>query len=136
MTLQQTIFDNIKNPYFIKVDKDILKLIKSDIQREKHKDVPDNVVLRIINEHISGVKEMLTYIDKKEDEEKYKENKHIIDVLSVYLPQMASEGEIKDYIDNMDMSKFKNKIEAMKPIMKYFGSTANGSDVKKILMGV
>ncbi|MGA7276612.1 MAG: hypothetical protein WBW79_01610, partial [Desulfocapsaceae bacterium] len=55
-------------------------------------------------------------------------------VLEGYLPQQAGEEEIRAWIEaNIDLSTFSNKMQAMKPIMAHFGSSADGGAVKKIL---
>ena len=57
-----------------------------------------------------------------------------IDILAPYLPKMAEEDEIVAWIEtNIDFSGFKNKMQAMGPIMKHFGARADGNTVKQIL---
>ncbi|MEE4166894.1 MAG: GatB/YqeY domain-containing protein, partial [Desulfocapsaceae bacterium] len=57
-----------------------------------------------------------------------------IEVLEGYLPKQAGEAEIKKWIEeNIDFSQFKNKMQAMKPIMAHFGSSADGNLVKNLL---
>ena len=57
-----------------------------------------------------------------------------LEILSAYIPAKVSEEEIKNWIDsNIDFSQYKNKMQAMKPIMTHFGSTADGNVVKQIL---
>jgi len=51
-----------------------------------------------------------------------------------YLPAQASEEEIIKWIkENIDFSKFKNKMQAMGPIMKQFQGS-DGNVIKQILM--
>ena len=134
MTLQQKIYNKITAPETEKQEKSVLKLVKSDIQREKNKNVPDNVVLRIIKSHISGALECIKFLTI-EDVEKYNDCILCINVLEKYLPKMVSDDAIIEYInDNIDLSQYKNVMQAMKPIMTHFGSTANGNTVKSILL--
>lgn len=50
---------------------------------------------------------------------------------------MATDEEIITWINqNVDFSKFKNKMQAMGLIMKHFGATADGNTVKKILQKI
>ena len=57
-----------------------------------------------------------------------------IEVLEGYLPKQASEDEIRKWIqENIDFSVFKNKMQAMKPIMEHFAGAADGNMVKKVL---
>ena len=54
-----------------------------------------------------------------------------------YLPKQASEEEIRKWIqENIDFSVFKNKMQAMKPIMAHFGSSVDGNTVKNILQTI
>ena len=57
-----------------------------------------------------------------------------IRIIEAYLPKTASAEEITTWISaNIDFSEFKNKMQAMGPIMHHFGDTANGDTVKQIL---
>jgi len=135
--LQDEIYIAIGDVYHTKAKaREILKLVKSDIQKEKYKDVSDEVVLTIIKNFVSNAKEMLTYFDK--DDKKYIDNRRIIEVLEPFIPKIekVSDEEIRDFINNMDLSIYKNKIQAMKPIMKHFGNTADGNTVKNILLNI
>jgi uncharacterized protein YqeY len=132
--LQEKIYKNIQDTNRSLRERSILKLIKGDIQKERTKEVSDNIVLKVIKSYISGAEEMLVYLDKNYDHDKYQDEEYTINVLSMYLPKMVSNQEIKDFINTLDMSQFKNKMQAMKPIMKHFGSSADGNSVKSILM--
>lgn len=57
-----------------------------------------------------------------------------IKIATSYLPKQTGAVEIKEWIDaNIDFSKFKNNIQAMKPIMEQFKG-ADGNVVKQIIM--
>ncbi|MEJ2286705.1 MAG: GatB/YqeY domain-containing protein [Desulfobacterales bacterium] len=57
-----------------------------------------------------------------------------LDLLQTYLPKMAGRDEIISWItDNIDFSQFKNKMQAMGPVMKHFGKLADGKIVNQIL---
>ncbi|MBU0664775.1 MAG: GatB/YqeY domain-containing protein [Proteobacteria bacterium] len=57
-----------------------------------------------------------------------------LQVLESYLPRMATEEEIMAWAkENIDLSQFKSPMQAMGPIMKHFGKTADGNVVKKVL---
>ena len=57
-----------------------------------------------------------------------------LEILAAYLPQMATREEIEAWIKaNVDLTRFKNVMQAMGPIMKHFGRQADGSLVKEIL---
>jgi hypothetical protein len=57
-----------------------------------------------------------------------------IEIVESYLPETASEAEISAWIrQNVDFSRFKNKMQAMGVIMKHFGAKADGNVVREIL---
>ena len=57
-----------------------------------------------------------------------------IGVIEGYLPRMASREEVAAWIEgNVDFSQYKNRMQAMGPIMKHFGAMADGNEIKKIL---
>ena len=57
-----------------------------------------------------------------------------LEILQSYLPQMLDRDEIVGWIkDNIDFSEFKNKMQAMGPVMKHFGKLADGKIVNQIL---
>ena len=55
-------------------------------------------------------------------------------ILGSYLPKMVDREEIINWIrDHIDFSEFKNKMQAMGPVMKHFGKLADGKIVNQIL---
>ena len=57
-----------------------------------------------------------------------------LELLKEYLPSMATEDEIKGWIEeNVDFSSFKSPMQAMGTIMKHYGKLADGNVVKSIL---
>jgi uncharacterized protein YqeY len=56
------------------------------------------------------------------------------ELLQTYLPSMAAQEDIIAWIkENVDFSQFKNKMQAVGPVMKHFGKLADGNVVKDIL---
>ncbi|MBW2591809.1 MAG: GatB/YqeY domain-containing protein, partial [Deltaproteobacteria bacterium] len=56
------------------------------------------------------------------------------EMLELYLPQMASEQEVEAWIgENIDLTGYKNPMQAMGSVMKHFGKLADGNLVKRIL---
>jgi hypothetical protein len=50
---------------------------------------------------------------------------------------MATDDDIRGWIaQNIDFSKYKNKMQAMRDIMANFGSAADGNRVKEILQNL
>lgn len=107
--------------------KNALRVIMGEFGRQPQKDISDQDVIKIVKKLIKSEKEVLEQSGGGEDN-------RFIEVARAYLPQMATEDEIKAWISiNIDFSAFKNKVQAMGPIMKHFGDRADGNMVKKIL---
>jgi hypothetical protein len=57
-----------------------------------------------------------------------------LEILQSYLPQMIEREEITNWVkDHIDFSQYKNKMQAMGPVMKHFGKLADGKLVNQIL---
>ena len=57
-----------------------------------------------------------------------------LEILRSYLPKMIEREEIIIWVkDNIDFSQYKNKMQAMGPVMKHFGKLADGKIVNQIL---
>ncbi len=107
--------------------KDALRVIIGELGRLPEKEPSDDDILRIMQKLLKSEKELL---EKKGDTT----DSDFQMIIESYLPKKASEEEIFAWISqNVDLSRFKNKMQAMGPIMKYFGATADGNMVKKIL---
>ncbi len=64
------------------------------------------------------------------------ETSPFIGIIETYLPRMATEDEIRSWIaDNIDFTAYKNKMQAMGPIMAHFGASVDGNRVKQVLQG-
>ena len=115
-------------------DDDTLKLLKKYIGQEKERNVYQLGYLKESDiEGKSGpeVKKLVsTTIQELGDALTSK----LIEIAQLYLPAQASEEDIINWINkNLDLSSFKNKMQAMGPIMKQFKG-ADGNFVKGILM--
>jgi len=103
-----------------------IRILIGEFQRQPEKELADETVISIIKKLIKSERELIAA--GGEGDQPY------IDVLEGYLPQQASEEEIRSWIGkNVDFSQYANKMQAMKPIMAHFGSSADGNIVKKIL---
>lgn len=110
--------------------KNILRVIMGEFGRQAQKEVADAETIKIIKKLIKSEKEVLA-------RSKAGETNRFIDVAEGYLPHMATEEQIRAWIaSNIDFSQFKNKMQAMKPIMQHFGDTADGNLVKKALQEI
>lgn len=57
-----------------------------------------------------------------------------LEALQGYLPQLADEQTVVAWIrENIDFSRYNNKMQAMGTIMKHFGKSADGKMVNNIL---
>ncbi len=106
--------------------KGILRVIMGEFGRMDAKEIADDDVIQIIKKLVKAEKEVLAQSGGQTN--------RFIEVSEAYLPQMASEEQISQWITaNIDFSQFKNKMQAMKPIMAHFGASADGNLVKKVL---
>ena len=113
----------------------ILKYIVSEFSRRPNLNVllSDNEVISIIRKYIKGVEETINLTGKKTKEQEFE-----IEFLSSYLPKMADEKEIREWIEN-NITLTENKSARMKEmgkIMKNFEGRVDGNIVKNILMSM
>jgi uncharacterized protein YqeY len=137
--LQEKVYHDIQDQSIDPQCRGFLKMVKADIQRERYKDVPDNIVIKIIKKYIGSAEEMLVYLNKDCDIDRamYEDEEKMVKFLSGYVPKMASVEEIKKWSEeNVDFSQYKNKMQTMKPIMAHFGQAADGNVVKDIIMNM
>ena len=101
--------------------RDTIRVILGEMSRERDKQL-DN--LRIIN-----------IIKKLVKDEKESHNDVVfLAICSDYIPIEVSEEIIENWIKaNIDFSQYKNKMQAMKPIMEFFKCRVDGNIVKKII---
>ena len=103
-----------------------VRVLIGEFQRQPDKELSDQQVAGIIKKLIKSEKELLAASGQ--------EDSGFIEILEGYLPQQASEEEIREWITvHIDFSEFNNKMQAMKPIMAHFAGNADGNTVKKIL---
>jgi uncharacterized protein len=107
--------------------KSVLRVVMGEFGRQPQKNIDDDGVIKILKKLIKAEKEVL-------EKSGGGQSNRFIEVAESYLPQSATEADIKAWIAaNIDFSNFKNKMQAMKPIMAHFGTSADGNLVKKIL---
>ena len=107
--------------------KSTLRVLMGEFGRIDAKELTDDQIIKIMKKLIKSERETLKISGVKEETP-------FIGILEAYLPKMASEDELKAWIqDNVDFSKYKNKMQSMRDIMQHFGSEADGNTVKKIL---
>jgi uncharacterized protein YqeY len=110
-----------------KKKKDTLRVILGEFGRLDKKELSDDEIVNILKKLMKSEKETLEQKGVAEDSE-------YIKIIKSYLPKMATEAEITEWINrNIDFSQFKSKMQAMGAIMKHFGATADGNFVKNII---
>jgi uncharacterized protein YqeY len=107
--------------------KSALRVIMGEFGRQAQKEINDADIVKIIKKLVKSEKEVL---EKSGSDP----SNRFIEVAESYLPKMAEEADIKAWIAaNIDFSEYKNKMQAMRPIMQHFGANVDGNMVKKIL---
>ena len=88
----------------------------------------------ITNDDIIGIIQGLIKSEHIMLEAKQEATSDYLQILETYLPRQVAREEIVDWVrGNIDLSQFKNKMQAMGVIMKHFGKTADGKLVSDIL---
>lgn len=133
MSLQEQLRTDLKSSMKAKTaaKTSAIRIILGEFQRQPKKELSDPEVIAIIRKLVKSETELLAASDSKAEDSEY------ISVLESYLPQQATEAEIKEWIAaNIDFSTFKNQMQAMKPIMNQFAGRADGNLVKTILQNI
>ena len=99
---------------------------KKSTRLKKPEEISDDDVIGIIRGLAKSERIVLEATGEK--------NSEYLDILQRYLPKLVDQEEIISWIkDNIDFSQFKNRMQAMGPIMKHFGKLADGKLVNQIL---
>ena len=110
-----------------KVKRDNLRSIIAEFERQRDKDFSEDGVVKVIKSMIKLEKEKMESVGETESS--------LFTFLETFMPTQASEDDIKKWIvENIDFDQFKNKMQAMGPVMKHFGNSADGKLVKNILV--
>jgi uncharacterized protein len=129
MTLQDKLKQDLKSAMKNRneAQKDALRVVMGEMARLDKKQFEDDEIVKILKKLIHSEKEMLEKSGRGE-------TSPFIEILEAYLPKMATEDEIRQWIAaNVDFSAYKNKMQAMGVIMAHFGSSADGNAVKQVL---
>ena len=133
MRIQEQIKQDLKQAMKDKDEekKNTLRIIIGEFGRAEAKELSDDEVIKIVRKLIKSEQESLEQSGKSASDSRY------IQILESYLPQMASDEEIRQWItENIDFSHYKNKMQAMRDIMAHFGARADGNQVKQILQSM
>ena len=129
MTLQEQIKNDLKAAMKARnlEKKEALRVVVGELGRLPAKELSDKEVLQVIKKLIKSEREVL----KRQNEAA---PSGYLTILESYLPAMASETEIAEWIrTNIDFSAYRNKMQAMGDIMRHFGDKADGGTVKTVL---
>jgi len=129
MTIQQQIKKDLMGAMKARDEdkKSTLRVIMGEFARADSKEISDDEVIKVLKKLIKSEKETLSQKGSDEDTA-------FVRIIETYLPQMAPEEEIIAWVNgNIDLSQFKSKMQAMGPIMKHFGTRADGNAVRGIL---
>jgi len=132
MTLQEQIKKDLMQAMKAKDDekKNTLRVVMGEFARAETKALSDDDVVKVLKKLAKSERETL-------EQSGQSAGSRYIEILESYLPQMASDDELRQWIaDNIDFTAYKNKMQAMKDIMGHFGSSADGSRVKEILQNL
>lgn len=128
MTLQEQLKIDLKDAMKAKDTErtGAIRILMGEFGRQREKELADEQVIAIIKKLIKSEKELLAA--KGEGDSPFME------IMEDYLPQQASEEEIRSWIEaNVNFDDFGNKMQAMRPIMAHFGAAVDGNIVKKVL---
>ncbi len=107
--------------------KETIRVVLGEFARLDKKELSDDDVIKVLKKLVKSEKELL---EKRGDTT----DSPFIKIIEDYIPDMATKEEIMQWINqNVDLSEFKNKMQAMGPIMKHFGQRADGNTVKELL---
>jgi uncharacterized protein YqeY len=107
----------------------LLRLLVSDIQRDPNKDYNDKKVTTLIKHTVK------TLYDNHDKYGKMKDLRDAEYLERIYLPKQINDSEIIKYLDTLDFSKFKNKMQAIGMVTKYFpDGSVDGSIIKNIVL--
>ena len=107
--------------------KNTLRVIMGEFGRLEKKELNDDEVILVLKKLIKSEMETLEKAGQNTPSD-------FIKIIESYLPKQVSDEEIRQWItDNVDLSQYQNKMQAMSTIMKHFGASADGNTVKKIL---
>ncbi len=132
MTLQETIKKDLTAAIKAKDEtrRETIRVILGELGRLERKELADDEVIKVLKKLIKSEKEALEHSGGAADSD-------YIRIIESYLPHMAGEPEIRAWIEqHIDFSQFKNKMQAMRPIMAHFGASADGNLVQKILQSL
>ncbi len=132
MTLQEQIKNDLKIAMKEKDEdkKNAIRIIMGEFSRLETKELSDDAVVAVLKKLVKSEKEMMERSGATSESPYLK-------AVESYLPKMADEAAIRAWVQaNIDFSEFRNRMQAMKPVMAHFGALADGNLVKKVLQEI
>ena len=124
-----------------KTKKDILNFVIAQIKQKQidtRKDLTDDEVMKVIKKEIKMRHEALAFLEKADKEEDIIFEKENIAILEVYLPEMLSEEQLRDIVQQKiealgitDLQKQRGML--IGTIMKEYGATVDGGLLNQII---
>lgn len=128
MTIQERIQSDLKEA-ITKKDinlREYLKIIVSELQRQKHKVLSDESVVEILRRLENWECDRLAIVGQTGSD--------YLCTIKSYIPEQVTDEEIEEWINNnIDLSKLKNKFSAIRVILDHFGISTSGNKIKNVL---
>jgi len=117
-------------------DDDVIKLLKRYISQEKERQLYIDKHLTEVDVRGLNLGQLKEVVNKKIQELKDSLTSPVIEIAQSYLPKQATKYEVTLWIaENIDLASYKNKMQAMGPIMKQFKG-CDGNFIRSILMNL
>lgn len=127
--LQKRIMDDFYKSVKTRNKKEILGCIVGELQRQKSKNLTDDETIKILKVLRENEKELMKYQQTLTSE--------YLDMINEYLPEEPTKEEITNWIkDNIDFTKYKNKLAAIKDVSKHFGAIVDNELIKTIIINM
>jgi uncharacterized protein len=117
--------------------KNNLRIIIGEFSRGATKVLSDDECVKVLKKLVKSQIELKGILERSGAVYTLRSVNNFLDFLNSYLPKQASDDDIKKWVqNNIDFSKYKNKMQAMKDVMGHFGATVDGNNVKNILQKI
>ncbi len=143
MTLLDRLNDDMKQALKNK-EKDrltVIRMVKAAIQNEainNRKDLSEEEEIQILMREVKQRKESLQEFNRANREDLVEKVENELDILSVYLPEQLSDGELEkiiiETIQELGALSKKDIGKVMKAVMPKIKGKADGSKVNKLVM--
>jgi len=131
MRIQEIIKEDLKRS--IKkgdsIRKENLKIIVGELQRQKNKLLSDDETVQILRKLEKWENDRLKICKLS--------GSTYLDIIRFYIPIQLADEQIEKWIkENVDFTKFKNKLGAIKIVLDHFGTSTSGGQIRNILLRI